>query len=152
MRHLAFTRRGGRSPDRSVAREGSSRSNCRVALATLELLKIPLGGASGGMQGGPRRGRSPITGPALLRAAQASQTPPSGGIMCPKGRKDLSSIMGRNCSASPPKLRRMAEYSDRRTAKSKGSPQLRGESHADVVRARYRMWNQVPEGQKIELS
>ena len=46
----------------------------------------------------------------------------------------------------------MAEYSDRRAVKSKGSPQLRGESHADVVRARYRMWNQVTEGQKIELS
>ena len=45
----------------------------------------------------------------------------------------------------------MAEYSARRAAKSKGSPQLRGESHADVVRTRYRMWNQVPERQKIEL-
>ena len=44
----------------------------------------------------------------------------------------------------------MAEYSDRRAVKSKGSPQLRGESHADVVRARYRMWNQVTEGQKID--
>ena len=41
------------------------------------------------MQGGPRRGRSPITGPALLRAAQASQTPPDGGIQCPKGSKIL---------------------------------------------------------------
>ena len=44
------------------------------------------------MQGGPRRGRSPITGPALLRAAQASQTPPGGGIQCPKGsKKELTS-------------------------------------------------------------
>ena len=43
------------------------------ALVVLRKLKTLLGGASGGMQGGPRRGRSPITGPALLRAAQASQ-------------------------------------------------------------------------------
>ena len=50
------------------------------------------------MQGGPRRGRSPITGPALLRAAQASQTPPDGGISCPKGRKRLQLYCG-------PKLR-----------------------------------------------
>ena len=45
------------------------------ALAVLRNLKIFFGGASGGMQGGPRRGRSPITGPTLLRAAQASQSP-----------------------------------------------------------------------------
>ena len=44
------------------------------ALAVLRNLKIFFGGASGGMQGGPRRGRSPITGPTLLRAAQASQS------------------------------------------------------------------------------
>ena len=58
--------------------------------------------------------------------------------------------MSRNCSAPASQTSRMAEYSDRRAAKSKGSPQLRGESHADVVRARYRMWNQVTEGQKID--
>ena len=46
----------------------------------------------------------------------------------------------------------MAEYSARRAAKSKGSPQLRGESHADVVRARSWIRNTVPEGQKIKLS
>ena len=33
----------------------------------------PGGGASGGLQGGPRRGRSPITGPALPHAAQAAK-------------------------------------------------------------------------------
>ena len=44
-------------------------------------------GASGGMQGGPRRGRNPITGPTLPHAAQASQTSPSGEITGPKGSK-----------------------------------------------------------------
>ena len=39
------------------------------------------------MQGGPRRGRSPITGPALLRAAQASQASPEGERVCPQGSK-----------------------------------------------------------------
>ena len=38
------------------------------------------------MQGGPRRGRSPITGPALPRAAQASKTSPDGENSCPQGR------------------------------------------------------------------
>ena len=42
------------------------------ALAAQGMLITLFGGASGGMQGGPRRGRSPITGPTLLRAAQAS--------------------------------------------------------------------------------
>ena len=74
----------------SGASEGSSRSYGRVALVALRKLKAFLGGASGGMQGGPRRGRSPITGPALLRAAQASQTPPEGGIQCPKGRMEAA--------------------------------------------------------------
>ena len=44
-------------------------------------------GASGGMQGGPRRGRNPITGPTLPHAAQASQTSPDGEPTCPKGNK-----------------------------------------------------------------
>ena len=39
------------------------------ALAAQGMLMTLLGGAPGGMQGGPRRGRSPITGPALPRAA-----------------------------------------------------------------------------------
>ena len=55
------------------------------ALATQRKLKTFLGGAPGGMQGGPRRGRSPITGPALPCAAQASQTSPEGETLCPKG-------------------------------------------------------------------
>ena len=59
----------------SAAREGSSRSKSRVALAVLRKLKTFFGGASGGMQGGPRRGRSPITGPTLPHSAQASQSP-----------------------------------------------------------------------------
>ena len=57
------------------------------ALAAQGMLITLFGGASGGMQGGPRRGRSPITGPTLLRAAQASQTSPEGDAPCPKGRK-----------------------------------------------------------------
>ena len=52
-------------------------------------------GASGGMQGGPRRGRSPITGPTLPRAAQASQTTPDGGTSCPKGSKNQRNIPSR---------------------------------------------------------
>ena len=44
------------------------------------------------MQGGPRGGRSPITGPALLRAGEASQTPPEGGIRCPQGSKNQRCI------------------------------------------------------------
>ena len=39
-----------------------------------QLVRVGQRGASGGMQGGPRRGRSPITGPALPPAAQAAQT------------------------------------------------------------------------------
>ena len=39
-----------------------------------QLIRVGQRGASGGMQGGPRRGRSPITGPALPPAAQAAQT------------------------------------------------------------------------------
>ena len=66
------------------------------ALAVLRKLKTLLGGAPGGMQGGPRRGRSPITGPALPCAAQASQTSPEGETPCPKGSiKCLSSILNR---------------------------------------------------------
>ena len=38
----------------SVASEGSSRSKRRVALATSRKLKTLFGGASGGMQGGPK--------------------------------------------------------------------------------------------------
>ncbi len=40
------------------------------------------------MQGGPRRGRSPITGPTLPHAAQASLTSPEGEIQCPQGRNN----------------------------------------------------------------
>ena len=74
--------------------EGSSRSRGRAALAELRKQENPTGlpGVSadvawradgiwkarrgcfgGGLQGGPRRGRSPITGPALPHAAQAAK-------------------------------------------------------------------------------
>ena len=65
------------------------------ALAALRKLKTLLGGASGGMQGGPRRGRSPITGPTLPHAAQASQAPPEGETQCPQGRRIQSPPPGR---------------------------------------------------------
>ena len=58
------------------------------ALATpTEIESFSQRGASGGMQGGPRRGRNPITGPTLPHAAQASQTSPDGEPTCPKGNK-----------------------------------------------------------------
>ena len=60
--HLSERSEGGKLPKHRTR-----------ALDVLRKLKTFLGGASGGMQGGPRRGRSPITGPALPCAAQASQ-------------------------------------------------------------------------------
>ena len=73
--------------------EGSSRSRGRAALAELRKQESPTGlpgvsadvawradgiwkarrGCFGVLQGGPRRGRSPITGPALQHAAQAAK-------------------------------------------------------------------------------
>ncbi len=50
-----------------------------------QLVRVGQGGASGGMQGGPRRGRSPITGPALPPAAQAAQTTEKEKPPCPQG-------------------------------------------------------------------
>ena len=50
----------------------------------------PQRGASGGMQGGPRRGRSPITGPALPHAAQAAQTTNKKWPPCPQGTQSAS--------------------------------------------------------------
>ena len=58
------------------------------ALATpTEIESFSQRGASGGMQEGPRKGCSPIIGPTLPHAAQASQTSPNGEIPCPKGSK-----------------------------------------------------------------
>ena len=56
------------------------------ALDVLRKLKTFLGGASGGMQGGPRRGRSPITGPALP-PPEAAQTTNKKWPPCPQGTK-----------------------------------------------------------------
>ena len=47
-------------------------------------------GASGGMQGGPRRGRSPITGPALPHAAQAAKTTEKRKPPCPQDTEAIS--------------------------------------------------------------
>ena len=68
--YAGIARRGGRSP--SAARK-LPKQKPRSPRGMSEAGK-PQGGASGGMQGGPRRGRSPITGPALPPAAQAAQT------------------------------------------------------------------------------
>ena len=88
------------------------------ALASLWQLKTFVGGASGGMQGGPRRGRSPITGPTLPRAAQASQAPPEGEAQCPKGSKKRTLRRRNRAPRRRPKLRRRAKPSARRAAKN----------------------------------
>ena len=68
--HAGIARRAGRSPSgaRKLPQQGP-----RSPREMTERGK-PQRGASGGMQGGPRRGRSPITGPALPHAAQAAKT------------------------------------------------------------------------------
>ena len=45
------------------------------------------------MQGGPRRGRSPITGPTLPHAAQASQTSQYGETPRPQGGKNKEFLL-----------------------------------------------------------
>ena len=96
---MAFTRRGGRSPERAerVREAPAAQDACPRHLKEVENL---LGGASGGMQGGPRRGRSPITGPTLPRAAQASQTSPEGETPRPQGGKNQITIPRR--AGAPP--------------------------------------------------
>ena len=109
--HLSERSEGGKLPKHRTR-----------ALDVLRKLKTFLGGASGGMQGGPRRGRSPITGPALPRAAQASQTLPGGETQCPKGRKNQRIIPPVRRNRVPrrrPKLRRAAKRSARRAIKTK---------------------------------
>ena len=101
---MAFTRRGGRSPERAerVREAPAAQDACPRHLKEVENL---LGGASGGMQGGPRRGRSPITGPTLPRAAQASQSPVRRKIPCPKGRKIKVSLPRNAKRARTPRRR-----------------------------------------------
>ena len=85
--------------------EGSSRSRGRAALAELRKQESPTGlpgvsadvawradgiwkarrGCFGGLQGGPRRGRSPITGPALPPAAQAARMKNREKVFVPAG-------------------------------------------------------------------
>ena len=73
------------------------------------------------MQGGPRRGRSPITGPALPHAAQASQTSPEGEMICPKGRRNQLStaVQAKPLAAQASQLRRRAKLCARRAEKTK---------------------------------
>ena len=124
---LAFTRRGGRSPERAQrGREApAAQDACPRQPAAIENF---LGGAPGGMQGGPRRGRSPITGPALLHAAQASQTPPEGKTHCPKGSKKHKPHRRNRTPHRRPKLRRTAKIRARRAAKPDASPVPGGET------------------------
>ncbi len=131
---LAFTRRGGRSPERAQrgreapaapgacprhpaeienALRGCFGGDARgpecwysqhdrksgagrgfAAPSATDIHAFPPGGDAA--DGGPNPqsgvwhqidGRSPITGPALLRAAQASQTSPDGENSCPQGSK-----------------------------------------------------------------
>ena len=101
---MAFTRRGGRSPERAerVREAPAAQDACPRHLKEVENL---LGGASGGMQGVPRRGRSPITGPALPRAAQASQSPVGRKIPRPQGRKIKGSLPRHAKRARAPRRR-----------------------------------------------
>ena len=87
-----------------------------------------LGGASGGMQGGPRRGRSPITGPTLPRAAQASQSPVGEKLRARRAADQNSSLASRAhphaAQASQSPVRRKPRA--RRAARSKPIPRLMG--------------------------
>jgi len=83
--HAGIARRGGRSPSaaRKLPQQGprSPREMTRMGK--------PKRGASGGMQGGPRRGRSPITGPALP-PPEAAQTTNKKRPPCPQGTEAAS--------------------------------------------------------------
>ena len=80
-----IARRAGRSP--SAARKLPEQKP-RSPRGMSETGK-PKRGASGGMQGGPRRGRSPITGPALP-SPEAAQTIIMRKPPCPQGTKITS--------------------------------------------------------------
>ena len=87
--HAGVARRAGRSP--SAARklpEQQPRSPREMPEAGK-----PQRGASGGMQGGPRRGRSPITGPALP-SPEAAQTTNKKRPPCPQGTEATSQMTG----------------------------------------------------------
>ena len=77
-----IARRAGRSP--SAARKLPEQKP-RSPRGMSDVGK-PQRGASGGMQGGPRRGRSPITGPALP-PPEAAQTTKIEKPPCPQGTK-----------------------------------------------------------------
>ena len=67
--HAGIARRAGRSPSEARKLPQQKPRSPRHVSETGKLQR----GASGGMQGGPRRGRSPITGPALP-SPEAAQT------------------------------------------------------------------------------
>ena len=70
-----------------------------------QLIRVGQRGASGGMQGGPRRGRSPITGPALPTPEAAQTTI----IKSPRARRaQKSPLKGQarfHCPCRPPRRR-----------------------------------------------
>ena len=83
--HAGIARRAGRSP--SAARK-LPKQKPRSPRGMTETGK-PKRGASGGMQGGPRRGRSPITGPALP-SPEAAQTTDKEKPPCPQDTTSTS--------------------------------------------------------------
>ena len=119
--------------------EGSSRSRGRAALAELRKQESPTGlpgvsadvawradgiwkarrGCFGGLQGGPRRGRSPITGPALQHAAQAAKITNKEKALAPAGRQKTY-LKGQALSPLTPVVQRITvrrEGASRRAAK-----------------------------------
>ena len=98
-----IARRAGRSP--SAARKLPEQKP-RSPRGMSETGK-PKRGASGGMQGGPRRGRSPITGPALP-SPEAAQTIIMRKPPCPQGTKITWRIQ--LASATPSRLNEKARW------------------------------------------
>ena len=106
------------------------------------------------MQGGPRRGRSPITGPTLPRAAQASQLSPKGEIVCPQGSKNQRMIPAgeaKTRAAQAPQTSPDGETQCRRTAKlifpTPGGENARRAGVPNLAGRR----NSVPAGQPLQL-
>ncbi len=106
---MAFTRRGGRSPDQAQRGKEAPAAQDACPRRFAEAEKS-LRGCSGGSAEGPRRGAAPNrpplphAGKAKTRAAQASQTPPEGGISHSKGIQTkkfrLNPITKKQASAS----------------------------------------------------
>ena len=160
--HAGIARRAGRSP--SEARKLPEQKP-RSPRGMSETGK-PKRGASGGMQGGPRRGRSPITGPALPppEAAQTTIKKSPRARRAQKltleGQSLLYFLQSARRAYSPPcraprrrpKLCRKAKPRARRAAKENVNPTRRTATHLAARRAgvpNFAGWrNPVPEGQR----